>query len=253
MALFSRKSKAKIPVIPQEKSFIETTWKSLSHHFGSANEHPVVYPSRLKVPDTGDREAMGRLLFRFVCKHLDIDPETLELDMFFQGNAGVSPTALVHFEGGNTLGSYQHKHRLMGKPIVHLNLEALKTVEMAVNVISVQVSRAKLIAESNISLDHEEHEYLAEIAAIYFGFGIFQANTSLVKENWAIGEEGGSIVTRAGHLPRNMIGYTLGLQAYLQDSRNPDWLAETTREQRKFAENSLIYLFQTQDCEVEKQ
>ena len=100
--------------------------------------------------------------------------------------------------------------------------------------------------------DNDNHEYYTDLTAIYFGFGIFMANTCNQRETWSDNKGySGWAIGRQGYLPQQMIVYALAVQAYLQGRKDPEWADQLDKIPRKMFKQSLLWLNETQDCDAQ--
>jgi tetratricopeptide (TPR) repeat protein len=79
-----------------------------------------------------------------------------------------------------------------------------------------ELAHVKLLGGNYINANSPDMEPLTDLASIYFGFGVFVANSCQTKDiNW---------ISRRGYLPNQLISYSNALICYITDSSAEKYL-----------------------------
>lgn len=243
MPLFSRSPQPRCPVTEDDRIFIDSNLAWMRFQFGRLEVPSMLAPSKIRLPSYSSLEDLGQAMLRFVSKQMDIDPDTVDLHFFEEGNLDNHLHTNIQSEEGYNLGEYHHRNNLTGKFDIAINLESLKSPEQGIATFAHELAHLKLIGEGRISGEEETNELLTDLTAVYFGFGVFMVNTAFQRKTWSNGEawEGWSI-SKSGYLPVEMINYALAFQSFLMDQLAPDWLQDLSRANRRMVKESLLFL-----------
>ena len=81
-----------------------------------------------------------------------------------------------------------------------------------------------LLGGRRVTSDEPDHEPLTDLAVIYFGFGVFAANSSFRSRSYSYGQWHYTSMKRQGYLPPPVLGYGLALYAWLREETSPSWV-----------------------------
>lgn len=87
----------------------------------------------------------------------------------------------------------------------------------------------------------ENDEYLTDITAVVYGFGIFMGNTRFKHNTFSTNQGSGWEMSRTGYIPEQVIAYAM---AWLCVYRNEDpfWKNMLNKSMLKYFEMSLEYI-----------
>ena len=87
-----------------------------------------------------------------------------------------------------------------------------------------ELAHLKLLGGRHVHPDEPDNEPLTDLATVYFGLGVFTANSTVRESQWASGGWEGWSVGSQGYLPQPVIAYSLALFAMHRHERRPAWV-----------------------------
>lgn len=243
----------KCPINAEDKEWLEDSFQWLIDEFGAETLHDLkmILPNNDFFPDhfSGDISSLKKMIRR-ICGYMSVDYAKIELELFTDERRN-SPHPLAQFEseGTGACGLYQFYYNRH-----HISIEE-KLLANPTNLIATiahELGHARLLGEDRLSPDYEFHELLTDITAIFFGLGIFTANSLFIFEQWTNAHYQGWQTSRYGYINEEMAGYSLALFAYLRNEKNPGWTNDIQRNVRYYFKKSLKYLEKTDDTKLSK-
>lgn len=210
----------------------------------------VVCPTPEFFPDPYDAsdDAIGSILGR-VCVYMGIDPTRVDLFVHdengsFELGRGFSVTQESSYAAGLYHGADRRKrrqrisvdHTVLDDPV---NLIATFTHELC---------HVHLLGDKRLTGEEADHEELTDLATVFFGLGVFNANTVVRDTQWTDGQWAGWRVSRGGYLTEPDFAYAHALVAYLRNERKPSWATHLRSTVRSMFIKNLRYLFTTNDA-----
>ena len=205
------KKKPKLPVTPEDQLWVEESLTFLKECFGK--EYLLGISTVEPISTFFDRkfDATEKDAFFILerCKQLmSIENKAIELHFFSDqaklmddGSLLSSPSDIYGNFNGAT-GTYQKNE---GKTTIHLERAQLKQPEQMIATIAHELAHEKLLGENNI---YENDEYLTDLTAIVFGFGLFIGNARFNFESGTNNGFGWKMSSQ-GYLPEQIIGYAM--------------------------------------------
>jgi len=234
MALFA----PKCPIGPQERVWVEESMAWLAAEFGREvlNRGPVLpnaefFPGPYAGSDTDIRSLVAQL-----CGYLDVAPDrlTIEIQPDDGENAMVAGLRLAH-ESRSAAGHYRREN---GRPVIAIDQRQAARPTSLVATIAHELGHVRLLDEQRITRARSDHEPLTDLLTVYFGLGIFTANSAF---NFSQNSRGWSY-SRLGYLSEPMFGYALGCYAHLRGETKPAWARHLDTNPRAYLKQSLRYL-----------
>ena len=204
------------------------TWAWLLAHLGgleALSRYAVKIPSRSDFPPSGT-SGMEHVEFVFnqVARCFSVDPRGFDLEIQEADvDPHLAPLAIVQNAPQNPLGTYRPAEN---RHLVSVNPGALGNLEQLITTLAHEICHPILLAvpeEPPGGGAMEEHA--TDLAMVFFGFGIFGANSALVHHQYrddATGTQGWSI-SRSGYLSQNEWGYALAVKHLLMGDRDDAW------------------------------
>jgi len=167
------------PCDPAAKAWVEGRLEWLADEFDdhAFNGRRIVLPTPAFFPDpyNGSRPA-ARLLLDKVCGYMDVDPLEVDLE-FFKGDSPLCvnesgdyiPTAAGTYQGG---GATSH---------IRLAETELDDQWQLAGTIAHELAHVRLMGERRVSGREYDNELLTDLTVVFFGLGIFLANSP---RNW---------------------------------------------------------------------
>jgi hypothetical protein len=236
----------KCPVRAEQKAWIESRMGWLSDQFGRSRmvQSAVILPTVEFFPEPySGTEDDARLLLGRVCCYMGIDPERIRLGFYSEQGPDLGEqfrpegyrrgTAGLHFRGE--------------QPAIWIETRQLDNPVPLVATMAHELGHVHLIDDGRISRDVEDHEPLTDLLTVYFGLGIFTAN-SYLRERWKHGLRSSSwSLARVGYLSAPEYGYALSLFAWSRGDQNPAWAMHLRPDIRHPFRQGLRYLLKTRD------
>ena len=86
-----------------------------------------------------------------------------------------------------------------------------------------ELGHVVLLGGGKVSPDDKGHEYLTDLLTVFFGLGIFTANSAFQFSQWQDHSHQGWSASRSGYLSEEMFAYSLAVYAWLRGEKNPKW------------------------------
>jgi len=163
------------------------------------------------------------------------------LKFYSERSRELSHTRLVtqEFSHREPLGFFKDSQR---KFTVEIADSQLKDPMCLVGTIAHELGHVILLGEERVSPDEEDHEPLTDFLTVFFGLGIFTANSSFAFEQWTDTFSQGWQAQTRGYLTEEMFGYALALFAFIRDEKNPLWKKYLTTNIESYFKSSLKYI-----------
>lgn len=220
MGLFDRfRSKPRCPVDPDIREWIDRRWRWLEGEFGEERPRssPVVLPRPEFFPDPyRGTEADARRLLDRVCGYMDIEPDSIEMALYDESHPMAGSPLLGEYRHQGSAGLYELDDGTHRISIEESNLgDPLAMVATMAH----ELGHVHLLGHGRLTGDEEDHEPLTDLLTVFFGLGVFTANSVIRESSWTDGNYSGWSVGRRGYLSMPMYGYAL---AALARSRGED-------------------------------
>ena len=241
------------PIDREMKDWIEGSFQWLIEEFGAdtIRNAMTVEASDEFFPDNfGGDVASVKSVLRRVCGHMGVEYATVELEFYDdEGPGDPHPLAMIEGSGSNACGLYEFRHN---RHVISIGESLLKNPEKLIAKIAHELAHARLIGEDRLDDEEDDHEYLADLTTIFFGLGIFTANSLFMFEQFTNTNYQGWRQQRAGYIEEDTAGYALALYAYLRNETNPAWMNLVNRNVRYYMKKSLKFLEKTNDTSLSK-
>ncbi len=227
------------PVVPAEQEWIEKSADFLLTSFGADRlRAEVVLPTDDYFPGaySGSR-ADVRAVFAKLCAHMGVDPSGVDLEHEEQDEDALRLRDLIPmtFRDQGAAGHYQVRD---GRAVVTVqDKQAARPMELVATVAH-ELCHVRLLGEGRIPEDRKDGEPLTDLATVFFGLGIFSANSSFEHHR----TEGYTTTSRLGYLTEPMWGYALAYYAWLRGEENPSWARHLDTNPRTYLKRGLRYL-----------
>lgn len=240
--LFSKKREGPT-VTPEDKEWIEESLTWFMETFGTEKllARPFIVPSVADFPydDLNDPEQFQRL-FEQICTYYGLDAGTIAVKFFddiksMQWSTWVPQSGIT--EPG---GLYYRTYDASEKPFkIDLAKSSLDNPQLLVTIIAHELAHVKLLGGHYMRNDDPNLEPFTDLACLYFGFGIFAANSCQTRsDNW---------MSRFGYLPNEVISYTNALLCYMAAQDPGDYLPYLNTNTKELFRNDHAYLLRTED------
>jgi hypothetical protein len=225
------------PVNPATREWIDSRWQWLIDQFGAERLRSggVILPRPEFFPDPfrGTQDDARRMLDR-VCAYMDVDPSTVELS-FYQGR---KPAYDGEWHYG-TAGLYQPEG---DKSRIWVETANLHDPVAMVGTLAHELGHVHLLGHGRIEPDVEDHEPLTDLLTVYFGIGVFPANSVIREHYWDAGHVSGWSMGRRGYLDMPAFGYAFARFARARGEDGSDWAHELRLDVRSAFKQAMRYL-----------
>jgi hypothetical protein len=229
---------AKCPVRAKEQAWIEQSMRWFIGQFGDGVlRRPVVLPTDEFFPGryTGSFDDVRGVLTR-ICAHMAVDTGHLDLEFVEDDDRELlAHLPAYHSSYSGEAGHYQRKN---GRAVISVSGDQARDPVALVATIAHEVSHDRLLGENRITPDRADHEPLTDLATVFFGLGIFSANSAAVFNQGPRGWQ----ARRLGYLTEPMFGYALAYYAWLRTEPRPVWSRYLDTNPQAFLKKGLRYL-----------
>lgn len=152
-----------------------------------------------------------------IAKIMDIDPNDLEIGFFEAGIREFDPDTgdTIYYEQEPVAGLYHGKNE-QGKYVVTISDDIHGEVDRVISTIAHEFSHIKLLGEGRMEENAEE---LTDMVPLFYGLGLFNANTSFKFDK----HNRGWAHSRLGYLGQVDWGYLWALYLYVREEQEPEW------------------------------
>lgn len=248
-SLFKRKLPLQPTVTPADKKWIEDSfdWFIKAFSLTKVKGHPFILPGeetvacgKLTNPD------QLQMLVDKLCKHWKIDTKSVVIKIFDdlyskQWNTPFVPTG----EHKGPVGMYEQLFEGNNKIFqISIAQSNLNYPDVALTILTHELAHAKLLGGEYVNQQEQNMEPLTDLTCIYFGFGVFLANTCMNQQgNW---------LSRLGYLPNEVISYANALLCYITDYDPSAVTAHLNTNTRELFEQDYKYLTTTNNTYLSK-
>jgi hypothetical protein len=231
------------PCDPAAKAWVEERLQWLAEEFDdhAFNGRPLVLPTPEFFPDAYDESKRAvRTLLNRVCGYMDVAPDLVALK--FVADAG--KIWLVNEAGAylpHTAGTYEEGER---KFIIRIDKSGLGDAMGLVGTMAHELAHVRLLGESRIGRDAYDNELLTDLTVVFFGLGIFLANTP---RNWdsQYKKWPNTRLHKPEYMTPPMFGYSLAHLAWFRGEDKPTWAKYLHLNARPDFKEAARFLFKT--------
>src|SRR5262245_43065274 len=222
---------AACPVEPAAKEWVERRLNWLVAQFGRQRllGGPVVVPTAEFFPDPfdGTPDTVGPLLER-LCAYMGVGLQGVEVATYYHRRPpDVSPDATP------------------GPIRIWVEESNLSDATALIATLAHELGHVHL--RGRLPDDADDREPLADLLTVFFGLGVFTANTVLHETYWQAGEWSGWHLRRRGYLGMPVYGYALALYAQARCEDDPPWARHLRLDVRSALKQAQRFLRETGD------
>lgn len=218
-----------------EQDWMTTQWRWLHAQFGDqpVMNSPLMPRSRILPREWSGTQPEGDTLLRLLCPIMGVDFSMISTwwhtDQMdggtYQGSAG------LYISGGAS-----------GRHIISLHESGLQDPQGLVATILHELAHVRLLGEGRKDRTEQDHEPLTDLTSIYFGGGIFTANTVCRFDGWTDGQMAGWQARQLGYLTEAQAGFALALYATHRKESRPIWARFLRRNVLWYFDESMYFL-----------
>lgn len=212
------------PLTEEQRAWIDGRFEWLRNAFGDGPLHvPTVTPSDDHFPEryTASPEDAERLLSR-LCEHMSVDRNRLDFQLYISENADdvVAAFRSSRAHQGYALGVFEQTESRIN---IWLEGSRLNDATTVVSTLAHELGHVLLLADGRCSHEAPDHEPLTDLLTVFFGLGIFTANSTIRSVNWRYGNWEGWSIARQGYLTMPEVAYALALYCHARGEMPPAW------------------------------
>ena len=223
---------ARCPVDPDTEEFLSAVYRSLLEHFGApiANQ-PVVCPTPQEFPHTfaGTTQSLQPVV-QALASRMGVPADSIQVSIYDKEDPHGELMEAGSLEGqwepskgeGFHLPPQDHSP---DKSWIPMERSVAMNATAAVAQLAGEIALARLQDEGLLpeGEDADAIGAAADLAAIFFGYGIFIANAIFQEDSWSGGTSSGWSMSRRGSLTYPMAGLGLALHANARQEARPKW------------------------------
>lgn len=230
--------KPKCPIDAQSKIWVEQEFEWFAQEFGirALRSSKTVLPTLEFLPGAYEQTEsdIDGLMVR-VAGFLDVNPHDLRLS---------------YYEDDKPMfGEPENGEISAEQPCeIWLEVNSLQDPILVVADLSREIAHAKLVRRNLSLANDDDHEESSELLVVFFGAGIFLANTAFFDSNWNSEGWTGWSVGKMSHLSMNVFGYAMAVYALSRDEPNPEWAKFLRPDVLAPFKQGIRYILETGDC-----
>lgn len=237
-------TKPKLPITIEDKKWIELSIKFLRLSFGEKqfkNIKTVTPTEKFFDRKFEGNEEDAKFILKRTIKLMNVQKKRIQLNFFsdqpIEMDDGTILTTPADADGKwkSAAGTYQKSNSIT---TISIETSQLKDTTSLISTISHELSHQLLLGEKRII---ENDEYLTDLTAIFFGFGIFLGNSRFKFSTNTNGTGFGWEMSRQGYLPEQIIAYTMAFLS-IERRENIDYIEYLNKSMKKYFKQSIKYL-----------
>ena len=234
------KRKPKCPITKEDKAWVENYLNWLDQNVVKLENQPTILPTK-KYFDwefKGKTKDADFVLYK-VGEYFGVNTDNIKLGFYNEGASKLDSSMAIRKEKG-TAGLFVQKGNHFS---ILIEAQQLKRPDSLIAVMAHELSHYVLAGKRRLFLNEDENEWLTDLLAIAFGFGIFIGNTKFEFNQWQSGDGwGGWQYSIQGYLPQQVTAYAMAVIEIQRTEEMPDWVKLLKGSFRKDFEKSWKYL-----------
>ena len=203
-------------------------------------ERQILLPSEDDFPIkwTGEQETAYKAL-NIVCTKMQVNPEDIELNFYKNAsnnlNAGSSIIFTQNHPDSTSAAGFYHHEKEDGKFQISLEEGLLNEPQSLIATIAHELAHVKLLGGNKLEVNDE---MLTDFTTVFFGLGIFNANTAF--QFYQQSDQWGH--RSSGYLKIDEWAYALALFAFIRYEDKPEWRRYLSKTITRDFDRSLRYM-----------
>lgn len=247
-------SPPRLPISTEEKEWAELAFRWLMDDLGvEILRESVILPTSEFFPDPyeGRQQDVMPMLKR-LCEYMSVDVQRLKLEFYTESpDNDFLKNYPLEYQTQHK-GAAGHYRISKGKQIIAIETSQLQDATALVATLAHELGHAILLGENRVAPGEADHEPLTDLLTVYYGLGIFTANSAFKFSQWDAGGQHGWHARTLGYLSEEMFGYALALFAWVRGESNPEWGNHLKGGVRSHFKTCLKYLEMTKDCSLQR-
>jgi tetratricopeptide (TPR) repeat protein len=214
---------SKSPLTADQRRWTDERFAWLRKEFGEERLRGVVVtPTHEFFPDryTATAEGAEKLLER-LCGFMNVDRKRIDLELYASPAADPAAGAFnLGLKREFALGAFQEEG---GRIVIWLEQSRLDEPHSVVSTLAHELGHVHLLADGRCDRNTPDHEPLTDLLTVFFGLGVFVANSAIREVNWRTGNVEGFSLGRQGYLNLPEYAYALALYCRARGENRPKW------------------------------
>ncbi|GAB0101301.1 hypothetical protein JMUB6875_02650 [Nocardia sp. JMUB6875] len=225
------------PVDQLERIWVEEMLRWCAAEFGPRTlRTPVVLPTSDFFPDaySGSHAEVLAVVDR-VAGYMGVGRDRIVVEFDSVGPSLSDQLPYLAGSPSHEAGHYRVEH---GRSVVSLELGRLRSPITLVATIAHELAHERLVGERRIDPERHDGEQLTDLATVFLGLGVFNANAAFQFSQNSRGWRW----QRLGYLSQPMYGYALACWTVMRGDPKPAWARHLDTNPRVYMKQSLRYL-----------
>ena len=235
-------------VTPEDKEWIEQSFIWFIEVFGldKLKEQPFILPTRENFPyDNLKDNNQFQQLFEQLCKYWDLNPNEIIVKFFDDIKSKQWEAMIPQGQFNDPGGVYNQIYTTDEKRFrIQLAKSNLDHPQLIVSVIAHELAHVRLLGGNYIKNSDPDMEPFTDLATIYFGFGVFLANSVQTQDIYWI--------SRSGYLPDQIISYANALLCYITEHEASNYYNLLNSNTRELFKKDFEFLMNTHNTALTK-
>lgn len=242
LGLFGKKNYSP-SLTKEDKDWIEKNivWFIAVFGLEKLKEQPFILPTTENFPYTNlNNTEQFQQLFEQLCNYWDLNPNEILVKIFEDLKSKQwttwAPQGKFTEPGGLYYQAYTKEEKRFNIQLAKSNFS---NPQLLVAVIAHELAHVKLLGGHYINQNDGDMEPLTDLSSIFFGFGIFVANSCQTQDIYWI--------SRSGYLPNELISYANALICYITKSDASKYYALLNSNTKSLFKQDYEFLINTND------
>jgi hypothetical protein len=171
---------------------------------------------------------------------MGVDANRIKLQLYTESRSRGDGDLRAEIKG-STIGS-AGRYLAGEKETIAIETSNLSDPMSVAATLSHELAHVRLLGEKRLTGDEDDHELLTDLATVFFGMGIFTANSTFRYSQWSRDGWQGWKASKQGYLDERTLAYALGLWAHLRGEVNPKWMRHLNVNPRAYMNQTLRFL-----------
>lgn len=236
------------PVAPDKKAWIEERLRWLQRTFGPSRVlAPVLHPALKALPQVWNgTKAEALTLLDLLCEYMDVERGQIRIGLVDDESSTHLRMPGSTFSHSGAAGSY-HGRAVDGVFVIKIARKQLENPGALVATICHELGHVLLMGGGKLTGREADNEQLTDLLTVYFGAGIFTANSAFEFRQWQDPQMQGWEMNRLGYLTEAELAYSLACYAWLRAERSPKWSRYLASNILPYFKDALHFLNHTAD------
>jgi uncharacterized membrane protein YhaH (DUF805 family) len=235
-------------VTEAEKTWVEVNMLWLKTQFSvTPLRQATLVPGCDTLPDAwhGSGEEGVELVHR-LCAYMGVNPGRIAVAYYSEAyEAGMQRVPLYEGLHQGAAGLFIDPSGSEGRFLLALEAAGLARPEALVATICHELGHVRLLGERRLTHDDADHESRTDLLTVYFGAGIFTANSVFRFQQWQDANYSYWQTSSMGYLSEPVLAYALAAYAWMRGEPAPAWARHLRSNITPYFEEDLYFLFRT--------